>query len=316
MAMGSASMITQPLALPASPVVSAQDDSPRLAVARHRPPLHVVHRSALLTGLAVTAILVTGASMRDQLPFTPKHGFGYGLGIAAGISTLLLLLYPVRKSASRLRQFGPLKYWFRGHMILGVAAPVLVLFHCGFRLGAPNSNVALFSMLLVAASGVVGRYIYTHISHGLYGARATLDELHQELDASAHDLAERLPASSRGAQRLARFVRRARQPRSSAIGRSFDLVALPLRAMWVHQLIHRDLHRELLASRDHLGRSGLRRQERATDRLVRLYIAALVREVQFRTYERLFSLWHAVHVPLFVMLLLTGILHVVAVHMY
>jgi hypothetical protein len=50
--------------------------------------------------------------------------------------------------------------------------------------------------------------------------------------------------------------------------------------------------------------------------MVDAYVAALVKEAQFSAYERLFSLWHALHIPLFVMLLLTGILHVVAVHLY
>jgi len=41
------------------------------------------------------------------------------------------------------------------------------------------------------------------------------------------------------------------------------------------------------------------------------------REVaEFRVYERLFSVWHVLHVPLFLMLLAAGIVHVVSVHVY
>jgi hypothetical protein len=36
----------------------------------------------------------------------------------------------------------------------------------------------------------------------------------------------------------------------------------------------------------------------------------------FAFYERLFGLWHVLHVPLFVMLLVTAVAHVVAVHRY
>jgi uncharacterized membrane protein YidH (DUF202 family) len=69
--------------------------------------------------------------------------------------------YYVRKRVG----FGPkaartIPAWFRLHVILGVAGPVLILFHCNFRLGALNSNVALFSMGAVVASGVIGRYLY------------------------------------------------------------------------------------------------------------------------------------------------------------
>jgi hypothetical protein len=37
---------------------------------------------------------------------------------------------------------------------------------------------------------------------------------------------------------------------------------------------------------------------------------------QFHLFERLFSLWHVLHFPLFLMMILTAILHVIAVHMY
>jgi hypothetical protein len=36
----------------------------------------------------------------------------------------------------------------------------------------------------------------------------------------------------------------------------------------------------------------------------------------FRMYEGLFSLWHVLHLPLFFMLLIAGITHVVAVNVY
>jgi NADH-quinone oxidoreductase subunit H len=45
-------------------------------------------------------------------------------------------------------------------------------------------------------------------------------------------------------------------------------------------------------------------------------LAATRRVVEFGAFERLFSLWHALHLPLFVMLLVAGIAHVVAVHVY
>jgi hypothetical protein len=37
---------------------------------------------------------------------------------------------------------------------------------------------------------------------------------------------------------------------------------------------------------------------------------------QFTLYERLFSLWHVLHLPLFYMMVISALLHVLAVHMY
>ena len=62
-------------------------------------------------------------------------------------------------------------------MVLGVVGPLLVLFHANFHLGATNSNVALICMLLVAGSGVVGRYIYTRLHAHLDGTEDTLEQL-------------------------------------------------------------------------------------------------------------------------------------------
>jgi hypothetical protein len=37
---------------------------------------------------------------------------------------------------------------------------------------------------------------------------------------------------------------------------------------------------------------------------------------EFESYERLFSVWHALHLPLIFMLLLAASVHIVAVHVY
>jgi hypothetical protein len=46
----------------------------------------------------------------------------------------------------------------------------------------------------------------------------------------------------------------------------------------------------------------------------RLHAARRVAE--FEACERLFAAWHILHLPLFVMLLVVGVVHVVAVHVY
>jgi hypothetical protein len=40
------------------------------------------------------------------------------------------------------------------------------------------------------------------------------------------------------------------------------------------------------------------------------------RVAELDSYERLFALWHVLHLPLFFMLLVAGIAHVIAVHLY
>jgi hypothetical protein len=285
-----------------------------------------VARSLRASGMAGTLfaalVLLTvtcGWLWRDNIPLTPASGAGNALGVGGGATMLLLVLYPARKRLRFMRNWGSFRNWFRIHMILGILGPLMILFHCKFNFGsATNSNVALVSMLVVALSGIVGRFIYTRISHGLYGARATFAELHAQLDVSAHTLGEQLPPASRASQRLAMFAANVRAPHRIMGGRLFRMAALPLLAMWVHRRVLRDLSVDIdaVAARDRWDARTRRVREVAARDTIRAYITALVKEAQFNAYERLFSLWHALHIPLFFMLLLTGILHVLAAHKY
>jgi hypothetical protein len=45
-------------------------------------------------------------------------------------------------------------------------------------------------------------------------------------------------------------------------------------------------------------------------------LRAAQRAAEFSNYERLFSLWHALHIPFLCMLVITAVAHVVAVHIY
>ena len=45
-------------------------------------------------------------------------------------------------------------------------------------------------------------------------------------------------------------------------------------------------------------------------------LAASRRVAGFEGYERLFSLWHALHIPLIFMMIIAASIHVVAVHVY
>jgi len=50
--------------------------------------------------------------------------------------------------------------------------------------------------------------------------------------------------------------------------------------------------------------------------LIERYLASVVRVAQFTAYERVFALWHIAHVPFVYLLVISAIIHVVAVHAY
>ena len=98
---------------------------------------------------------------------------------------LTLLLYPLRKRFRFASKLGALPKWFRWHMLLGILGPLTIIFHSTYHvyipyihpIGSPNAAVAMFSMLLVAGSGIFGRFFYTKIHHGLYGRMSTLERI-------------------------------------------------------------------------------------------------------------------------------------------
>jgi hypothetical protein len=275
-------------------------------------------RHGALAGYALAAVTVwLGWLGRDQRNINAEYGLGYALGIAGGSLMLLLLLYSLRKRARWLARLGETRHWFRLHMILGIVGPVLILYHCNFELGDVNSQVALACTLLVAGSGVVGRYLYAGIHHGLYGHRSQLQELAAELQKSVAGGSVSALISPIRAE-LAALDQRVLVP-PDTLAASLSLYA---RLGWETRRARRRL---LAQARRELMRRSLASPtvDQHADRLagtIRRYLAdhlAQVRQVaRFNAFERLFALWHVVHVPFFIMMILSAVFHVFAVHMF
>jgi hypothetical protein len=270
-----------------------------------------------LFSLVVVGLLYFGLFVPTERYITPKRGVGYALGIIGGSFMLLLFLYSARKRIKWLAFLGPTVRWFRYHMLLGVLGPLCILYHANFGLGAANSNVALFSMLTVAASGLVGRYIYARIHHGLYGSKLTLSELQSDSDGT------RTSAASSVVPDLATSLAEA-EARVLSAGPHLPMLAL---VKLVHVSATALLLRVRLRARirNALGTAAARSatpgpERRQLKRAVYAYVdarlAATRRVAGFQAYERLFSLWHALHLPLIFILIVAGIVHVIAVNIY
>lgn len=265
---------------------------------------------------ATLGLLYWGASFPTEQYLTPQSGLGYALGIVGGSAMLILLVYPLRKRYRVLGFMGTTKRWFQAHMALGIAGPVLILFHSNFNLGATNSNVALACMLVVSGSGLFGRYFYAHIHHGLHGRKASLNEL--------KEYAEKLRWVTTNVEFLPGLVDRIASAESAIIGRSEQtlLLARPVAGAIGVLVARRRLRRYVDHELREVARSGGTppgRHERLRDTALGYIddrLAATRRVVEFGAFERLFSLWHALHMPLFLMLIVAGIVHVIAVHVY
>lgn len=266
----------------------------------------VTRLSSLLTFTATGYALYWGWTHREHAYLTPAEGTGYALGIAGASLMLLLALYPARKHAGFMRHWGALRHWFRMHMVFGIAGPVAILYHCNFSTGATNSNIALFSMLVVASSGLVGRYLYSSIHQGLYGQHLRLEDVRDGWVAAR----QRMQGHGQVLQLLEQQLAGYEQPLQDLRRTLLSSVARWLRSLWQRAVIlamarHGVRHARLPAA-EAAGLLGL----------LQARVAAANRVYRYNAFERLFALWHLLHLPLFLMLIVTGVVHVVAVHLY
>jgi len=260
----------------------------------------------LLAGACVAATALRGASFYSTpLPQRARHpgywsykaggSVGHPLGVAGSTMLLLLLGYSVRKRVRVLRRLGPLSRWLDVHIFLGLLGPVLVVLHSSFKV---QGLVALsfWSMVVVALSGVVGRYLYLQIPRTRAGEAISLKELEAQdrllsrrlslefgLDESALRRLETLstPPPSRGLLTLLLGLLR------DDLRRGRELRAFVRSCRGVPASLLRDLER-------------LARQKHALHR----------RLLVWDGLHELFHYWHVVHKPFAVVMYLFMVVHV------
>lgn len=243
-----------------------------------------------------------------ERPFSPLHDLyaptglvGQGFGVVGTAMILLgVVLYSVRKRVRALSRVGTLKGWLHFHIFLCLLGPFLVLLHTTFRFGGLVS-IAFWSMTLVVASGVFGRWIYVWIPKTANGRFLQLRELQEQMRALLEDVESRLnlpPA------RILELMEVGPEPAANGPSRILSAVGLSLRYR-----LSRRRHRVRMEGR--LGAAGVPEPtrgmlvERLEEDRLRRQQAALI-----RPFQRAFRYWHAFHLPLAVVMLLVLVVHV------
>jgi hypothetical protein len=243
---------------------------------------------------------------------------GYWLGVVGGSMMLLLFIYPLRKRLNFTRNWGRVKWWFMFHMVLGVGGPLVILLHSTFRIGSLNAGVALISMVIVALSGVVGRFFYMRVNRGLHGEQTGFKELQVRAKFDRDDVRSRLAFAPKVEDRLRQFEQRELQEKSDWITFFRQVFWLPQKQRLVYLICVREMQKRIrkLAAHGKWSHEDLLRRELQSRKLIRRYLNAVVKVAQFKAYERLFSLWHVAHLPFVYLLVISAIVHVIAVHAY
>ena len=257
----------------------------------------------LLTVILSVFLIVLGWIVKRGHYYTASSDLGYYMGLVGSVMMLIMLTYPLRKRVKFMKNWGATKGWFKFHMILGILGPILVVFHCAFRLSSINAAVALFSMLLVAGSGIIGRFVYRHIHQGLYGRRTSLKEVKAEVT-ELHEKIAALPQSIVVMREINAFEAYAFKKEKFSLSTAWKFCAMPF--------VRYGAAKRCVKTLSALDKTGTA----PVGALVADYLGEIERVSKFHTYERIFSLWHVLHIPLVYLLAATAIFHVIAVHMF
>lgn len=215
----------------------------------------------------------------------PSGTVGHLLGVGGTLLLFATLAYLARRRVKRLARAGPVAGWLEIHIFCGVFGPILVTFHTSFKFNGVVS-VAFWSMVLVVASGFVGRYLYVRIPKSIRGEELSRDDLEQraaevkrQLDTSM--LSPRLRTTiEEEEQRLLSLAASKR----TLFARMRDAVSARHRAANLRRQIRASVsNRRLLHDALELA------QERAL---------LLRRMARLEKTRRLFQLWHVFHRPL------------------
>jgi len=236
---------------------------------------------------------------RHELFWLLKPGgtLGHAYGVAGSALMLAMLVYTLRKRLRFLRRWGKLRGWLRFHIFCGIFGPLLIVLHSSFKV---QGLVALsfWSMVLVALSGFLGRYLYLQIPRRASGVEMSL----QEVEALGDELEGRLRQEfGLGEEIVARIA---------GIG---DASARPGRPLLL-LLLGLPFDGLLLRAR----MRGLRRGvgHRAVPRLAELLELAVRRAdlrrraLLWHRLQALFHYWHVLHKPFAVVMYIFMFVHI------
>lgn len=231
----------------------------------------------------------------DHALFKPTGLVGNRLGVfGTGMIAFGVSSYMLRKRWKRMQGWGKLRHWLSFHIFLCTLGPFLVLLHTSFKVGGLVS-IAFWSMVLVVASGVIGRYVYVRIPKSLNGQFRSMQDIEAEQEALLAELQD-------GGLADARWTRTVEEPRTP----SGLMSALALAVRF-------DLQgrRQTKALRAALAETFVpdETQERLVD-LGRQYRRLAQQRVLLQPFGRLFRYWHTFHLPLAIVMALILIVHI------
>jgi hypothetical protein len=301
-----------------SPPVDSTPPSRVGALARARRPAAPARRLTLpvLVGTLVAGNLA-GAPYYT-LPIAervrhPLHSWlrpsGY-VGQSAGLLALLIFtflwLYPLRRKLKKLAFLGSVGRWLDVHVTVALAMPLLLAIHAAWRFDGVI-GLGYYAIMLVCASGVIGRYLYTRIPRTRSGVELSLEQVAAQRRVLILEIAATTGLTSDVVER-ALEDRGSRRANANAMRVIFELLTSDLRR-WRRTRELRQRWRALTRGRHALAREELAEVLRLADREISLDQQSRM----LAATHRVFRYWHVAHRPVAISALLAVIIHVAVV---
>lgn len=225
---------------------------------------------------------------------------GHGLGVIGSLLMLLMLLYIPRKKMRRLQNVGKLSQWLNVHIWMGITGPILITFHSTFKFGGIVA-VSYWSMVAVALSGVLGRYIYLQIPRTLSGQELSEQEL-DEMDRSIQQEMRALPGmTDELVAEITRTMTSSAKRASQGLGAVFAWIAQDLTRPFRVRALKKTIARDTEIPSAHI---------RNMVRLARKR-ALLIRRRAFLTVARkTLHHWHVIHRPFALIMFIIMFVHI------
>jgi hypothetical protein len=235
-----------------------------------------------------------------NLTYKPGGIRGHGLGILGTLMMLLLLTYSLRKKNIIFGNIGKIGTWLDFHIFLGIMGPLFVILHSSFKL---NGIVAIsfWSMISVALSGVLGRYLYLQIPRNISGHEVNLNDLENTNDKILIEIESNYSVNRTDVSKMEKMIVGNLDPKRSEL---YILLSFLLA----------DLFRFFRIKKI---RKILRRSTRLSKKQIRILLGLMKKKayihrrlILWNKIHQLFHYWHVFHRPFAIIMYFIMVIHV------
>jgi hypothetical protein len=249
---------------------------------------------SLFYGLAV--ILLDGIPGSSDL-------VGHLIGVVGFLMMVMTeTLYSWRKR-SRKAHWGRMSQWLNFHIFTGIVGPYMVLLHSAWQFNG-LAGLAMLLTVLIVISGFIGRYIYTAVPRTADGVELEAMTLEGQINTVQAELRAWQESQPAMLYALADLLSLEVKPDEEGVSvtRNRGATGLAWRLRW--WVAKQRLPQPMRKTASELERLA-RRQQTMQRQLSSLALA-----------RRSLSLWHAVHIPIGMVLFTSATIHIVAAFYY